>query len=139
MQWSQRVVSWGNRGSLQQTLTDMDLKVLAIMVRHIWVVMLSIAPLTENFLRRFSISVRDAKAQTVTYHAVKLMKHAEPGKIASSRKLNGPLPMCIEFCFSDTDAHVTHELVPCDVGFVRWRPGKRNLIEFGIKLRLVFD
>ena len=47
--------------------------------------------------------------------------------------------MDIELCFGDADAHVPHELVPCDVGFKRWRPGERALVELVIELGLILN
>ena len=47
--------------------------------------------------------------------------------------------MDIELCFGDADAHVPHKVVPCDVGFERWGPGERALVELVVKLGLILN
>ena len=74
-----------------------------------------------------------------TYHAVEFMEDTEPGQIAPFGELNGFLPMEVQFGFGNTDAHVSHQIVPCCVGFERRGTGEWALVEFGVELGFVFD
>ena len=78
------------------------------------------------------------RRQEPTDHAVELVEDAKPSQIATSGKLDRFLPVRLELCLGDADAHVPHQLVPCDVGFERRRPGEGAFVEFGVELGLVF-
>ena len=47
--------------------------------------------------------------------------------------------MDVQFVFCNTDAHVSHQVVPCCVGFEGRGTGKWALVEFGVELRFMFD